>query len=316
MKELIIGVKISFDRFNSKWDEWYDVNSPKLKPLYTITEPRSDNIDITVSDRINHVSGNAVEEGAVGLINLGNTCYMNSVIQCLSNTPMFCNYFRTGLFEKDLNFKNKRGSGCEVAFEFAQTLSKLWADQNLNPVKAISAKRLKRTFSKTPSLTPFAEYGQQDAHEFFSVLLDVLHEDINRVIVKKKVGVENQHSTKRIQSNVEQGTTSSVNTRKRLASFTSSSEEANSRQQKDKTIIGPIDSTIDSKDIVKTTIVEKAQVEEVEARLKEPERMKRYFVLVMNLKMLKSQISVKTPSMSPWLRRRSGKSIWTKTVPP
>ena len=274
---VIIGVKISFDQFNSKWDEWYDVNSPKLKPLYTITEPRSDNVDINVSDRINHVSGNAVEEGAVGLINLGNTCYMNSVIQCLSNTPMFCDYFRTGLFEKELNFKNKRGSGCEVAFEFAQTLSKLWADQNLAPVKAISAKRLKRTFSKTPSLTPFAEYGQQDAHEFFSVLLDVLHEDINRVTVMKKIGAENQHSIKHGQNDLGQTVDSDVNTRKRLTSFASSSEKANSRLQKDKTIIRPVDSTTDSREVVETTVRDEAPDKELKVFSKKTENTKKIF---------------------------------------
>mgnify|MGYP006088524281 CR=1 FL=1 len=217
--EELIEVKIHFDRFNPKWDEWYDVDSPKLKPLFTITEPRSDNVDVSGSNRVSRVSGNAVEQGAVGLINLGNTCYMNSVLQCLSNTPMLCNYFRTGLFEKELNIANKRGSGGEVAFEFAQMLSKLWIDQTVSPVKAIAPKKFKRTFARTPMLTPFSGYGQQDAHEFFSVLLDIVHEDINRVEKKKKKKKEK-----------EEGKGSTNGKKKRLLSVKSSSSSEDKKQ--------------------------------------------------------------------------------------
>ena len=37
--------------------------------------------------------GTPPQLGAVGLANLGNTCYMNSVMQCLSNTPLLRSYF-------------------------------------------------------------------------------------------------------------------------------------------------------------------------------------------------------------------------------
>lgn len=45
----------------------------------------------------------AVMPGLTGLKNLGNTCYMNSIIQCLSNVVELCKYFRSGHFKSHLN---------------------------------------------------------------------------------------------------------------------------------------------------------------------------------------------------------------------
>lgn len=45
----------------------------------------------------------AVMPGLTGLKNLGNTCYMNSIIQCLSNVVELCKYFRSGHYKSHLN---------------------------------------------------------------------------------------------------------------------------------------------------------------------------------------------------------------------
>ncbi|CAA7028804.1 unnamed protein product [Microthlaspi erraticum] len=46
--------------------------------------------------------------GLTGLLNLGNTCFMNSAIQCLVHTPEFASYFQED-YHHEINWQNPLG---------------------------------------------------------------------------------------------------------------------------------------------------------------------------------------------------------------
>ncbi|TGZ79586.1 cysteine proteinase [Ascodesmis nigricans] len=111
--------------------------------------------------------------GKTGLKNLGNTCYMNSIVQCLSGTVPLARLFLNGDYRAQINKENPMGSRGLLAETFAVTIRHLWSGDYkfISPVtlKGVSG-RLNETF-KTNS--------QQDAQEYLEFLLDGLHEDLN-----------------------------------------------------------------------------------------------------------------------------------------
>ena len=117
-------------------------------------------------------------KGMVGLINLGNTCYINSTVQCLSNTFDLTKYFLLQYFRNDINTGNKLGSNGNLALKYYNLLCDMWFGVG----NKIDPKPFVTEFKKWKK--QFEGYRQQDAQEFLSALLDQLHEDLNRITDK------------------------------------------------------------------------------------------------------------------------------------
>ncbi|KAL5546774.1 hypothetical protein UlMin_006461 [Ulmus minor] len=112
--------------------------------------------------------------GLTGLLNLGNTCFMNSAIQCLVHTPEFAKYFRDD-YHQEINWHNPLGMVGELALAFGELLRKLWAPGR-TPVAPRPFKAKLARFAPQ-----FSGYNQHDSQELLAFLLDGLHEDLNRV---------------------------------------------------------------------------------------------------------------------------------------
>eukprot|EP01133_Synstelium_polycarpum_P011425 gene11425-13317_t len=112
-----------------------------------------------------------------GLSNLGNTCFMNTSIQCLAHTVPFVEYFLSGRYVADINKVNPLGMKGQIADNYGKLMRDMWSGAT-----CVVPKHLKWIIGKYAP--QFSGISQQDSQELLSFLLDGLHEDLNKVIKK------------------------------------------------------------------------------------------------------------------------------------
>ncbi|CAF1282003.1 unnamed protein product [Rotaria sordida] len=119
--------------------------------------------------------------GFTGISNPANSCFMNAAVQCLSNTRELRDYFLEACYLSEINRTNPLGTKGAIAEEFGTLMKNLWSGKlnwaNANRLRAFAAQRHQE----------FVGNGQHDAQELLTILLDAIHEDLNRIITKPQV---------------------------------------------------------------------------------------------------------------------------------
>ena len=125
----------------------------------------------------------------IGLQNLGNTCFMNSAIQCLSHTQLLSRFFLSGEYSSKINRSNPLGTKGRLASAYAELLHSM---ENSND-KAVAPWKLKKTIAEFAP--QFLGHQQHDSQELLQYLISGLHEDLNQIKKKPYYDTDIKEST-------------------------------------------------------------------------------------------------------------------------
>lgn len=123
-----------------------------------------------------NVQCRATEMGLAGLYNLGNTCYLNSAMQCLSQTRALASPFLPN--DQLLNI----GDAFTVTNSFVRLLRDMWRSKGID---TLAPSDLKSAIAARVEI--FRGCGQQDAQEVIQALLEALHDELRRPPAKPSI---------------------------------------------------------------------------------------------------------------------------------
>lgn len=112
-----------------------------------------------------------INNGLCGLMNIGNKCFMNSILQCLNNTISLTDYFLSCDYKQDATVQNKRLPERFLLISYITIINHMW-DKN----HVIKPKSFVENLSKFHPI--YFSLEQQDSHECLLFILDILHKSL------------------------------------------------------------------------------------------------------------------------------------------
>eukprot|EP01135_Chromosphaera_perkinsii_P006240 Nk52_evm1s470 gene=Nk52_evmTU1s470 len=131
---------------------------------------------------------NPTRMGLSGLANLGNTCYMNAVLQCLSHCPPLTQYILDCRVYVDVETLNRREGLQGLVNAYVDFVNGNWSGK----MRHMSPNELVRGIKRLNPM--FRGYAQHDSQEFLRSLLDYLDEGLRVIQIGPGIEARLKHS--------------------------------------------------------------------------------------------------------------------------
>ena len=131
-----------------------------------------------------------IDKGLTGLANLGNTCFMNSALQCLSHTYLLNDFLDKKKYKDNLNKKPES----LILMEWDTLREMMWSENCVISPGGFLASLQKVAKIKDKSI--FTGFAQNDLPEFLGFIINCFHTAISRDVIMNIKGVPENDTDK------------------------------------------------------------------------------------------------------------------------